>query len=154
MNEREQIIQRALQERRISAAQVPEYRRLFDAQPDLIKQLLTAKSENGGLMPGLMANVDDTADTQGYDESWLSPAERQQIAARRAPVASPAPAAPAPTHASARAPAGGDDYDESWLSPKERNRIAAAKDGTLDHGPIEFEDDSAKNAAGQGVAPR
>lgn len=156
MSERDQIINRAIHDQRISASQADEYRRLYDAQPAVIRRLLTAKGGEGGLMPGLASDSD--ALDGDYDPTWLTARERAALGARETtaprPPAAP-PAAPAPAQASATAPvaANGDDgYAEDWLSPKERSRIAAAKDGTLTHGPVEFEDDAAKSAAGAGAA--
>ncbi len=156
MNQREQLIQRAIGERRISAAQADEYRRLYDAQPEIITRLLTASSAEGGLMPGL---ADAHAFYEGatdYPDAWLTPGERSALAARRTTAPAPPPAAPAPTQASSSAepPPAGDDYEQTWLTPAERNRITAAKDGSLDHGPIQFEDAAARSAAGHGVATR
>jgi hypothetical protein len=161
VSEREQVLAQAIRERRISASQADEYRRIYDAQPLVMKHLLTASHAEGGLMPGLVAYEDHYDAGSDYDESWLTPQERTAVASRRtvaprgfvpaAPVTQPAaPAAPAPAVAAAGE---GEDYNEGWLSAKERNRIEAAKSGTLDPGPIQFEDESARAAAaGAGTA--
>lgn len=155
---RDQLIDRAIRERRISAAQRDEFARMYDAQPAAIEHLLTAAVGEGGLMPGLAAaheTIDST--TAAYDPAWLNDRERAAVASRegspmpqrQAPAPAPrssrkrSPTAPA---ASAAAPAN-DSYDESWLTGSERSRRDAIKAGTFEHGPIQFEDAAAQAAA-------
>lgn len=85
-------------------------------------------------MPGLVG-AGGTAATaalpdDAYEKSWLTPQERQQVAAN---TAAPAPAAPAPAPAAPQAAADGSEdptaYPDEWLSGEERNNIAAARAG-------------------------
>lgn len=172
MNERDKLIERAIGERRISAAQRDEYRRLYDAQPAVIENLLTAGVREGGLMPGLAA-AHETLDPSAlpYDPAWLNDRERAVLATHQVQAASP-PAVPVtppgsprkkrkPSAATAtahkhppRPPVAvpetddSDAYDDTWLTASERSRRDAVKAGTFQHGPIQFEDDAARAAAG------
>ena len=152
---RDNILDDAMRAGKIAAANRDEYRRMYDADPVAIRRLLTARVEEGGLMPGLVGPGEDPASAApgGYDESWLSPIERERIA--RATGGPNAPR-PQPSRASA-APAAegsGDEYDPSWLSAEERGRIAAAKEGRLTHDRVQFEDADARRAAGAEAAGR
>lgn len=150
--DRDTTINAAAKAGKIRGADADHYRRMWDADPNSIRRLLTGRVEEGGLMPGLVRVEDGPPD--GYDESWLSPAERDVAARTRASNPAPAPATAAPASApttAATATAGDDDeYESSWLSPDERDRIAAAKDGRPPAGPIDFEDGEARRAAGAG----
>ena len=100
-------------------------------------------------MPGLRGPGEDpaTAAPGGYDESWLSPIERERVArARGGP--SPAPKAPRPQPKRA-SESSGEQYDPNWLSAEERERVAAAKEGRLTDDPVQFEGPEARAAAGR-----
>ena len=172
---RENILDDAIRAGKIAAASRDEYRRLYDAQPQVTRQLLTAKVEEGGLMPGLVGpgEAATAADPSGYDESWLSPIERQRIASAGGPSPAPSPApAPAPSPApavplgevgvSAEVPASppraqaqrasvpaaggsGDEYPAGWLSGEERERITATREGRYTPDRVQFD---------EGVSPR
>jgi len=102
---RENILDDAIRAGRIAASDRDRYARLYDADPRVTRQLLTAKVEEGGLMPGLVGPGEDpttAADPSGYDAGWLSPIERQRIAQAGGPSPAPSPApAPAPSPAPA-----------------------------------------------------
>ena len=150
--DRESVIAAAIGAGKIEAGRADEYRRMYDANPAIIRNLLTANVEDGGLMPGLVQAEEMNADAaSAYDQSWLTPGERTALAGRHtAPPTrpAPAPAAPAPTQAAASAPVdGSDEYPAEWLKPTERQRIEAAHTGEPVHGPVQFEDDRSRAAA-------
>lgn len=115
-------------------------------------------------MPGLVGpgEAATAADPSGYDESWLSPIERQRIASAGGPSPAPSPApAPAPSPAPA-VPLGevgvsagvrgegsgegsGDEYPDGWLSGEERERISATREGRYTPDRVQFD---------EGVRPR
>jgi hypothetical protein len=149
---RDQVIDAAIRDGKLAAGQRDEYQRLYDGNPSAIHNLLTARVEEGGLMPGLVGSG-ALLDEHAYDESFLTPGERQMLASRRTAAPATPPAAPAPAPAPAQAVGASinpndDDYPTGHLTSAERTRIQAAKDGTLVHGPVEFEDDGARRAAG------
>lgn len=157
---RDNILDDAIRAGKIAAARREEYGRMYDADPVSIRRLLTAKVEEGGLMPGLVGPGEDLTTAPGpsdYDESWLSPIERERIAGARG-GSRPAPTAPsqpqAPRASSTPAQSTDDEYDATWLSGEERERIAAAKEGRLTHYRIQFEDADARRAAGAAAADR
>jgi len=123
---------------------------MYDENPDVIANLLTAPVEQGGLMPGLAAAT-PPAPAEGYDPAWLTASERAQLA-KQQPDPAPAHAVPAPAQAAPATAAtvtgeAATEYEETWLSDKERSRIAAAREGRIDHGPVQFEDDDARRAS-------
>jgi len=134
---------------------------LYDADPRVTRQLLTAKVEEGGLMPGLVGPGEGpatAADPSSYDAGWLSPIERQRIAQAGGPSPAPSPApapAPSPTPAAplgevgvsagVRTEGSGDDYDPNWLSGEERERITATREGRYTPDRVQFD---------EGVRPR
>ena len=130
---RDNVLDEAIRAGKIAAADRDRYRRMYDSQPVETRRLLTARVEEGGLMPGLVGPGEDpaTAAPGGYDPSWLSPQERQRVAAQQSATApatgreSIPPGAKAPPLAPGAAPAAKDDeqYDPSWLSAQERQRI-------------------------------
>src|SRR5438067_1161812 len=52
--DRETAIAAAIRDGKIDGARADEYRRMWDANPGIIRRLLTARVEDGGLMPGLV----------------------------------------------------------------------------------------------------
>lgn len=62
---RDQIIASAIRAGKIAADRRDEYRRMYDADPKAIRNLLTASVEQGGLMPGIVLAADD------YPAEWL-----------------------------------------------------------------------------------
>lgn len=152
--DRDATIDAAARAGKIRASDAPRYRKMYDAQPDVIRNLLTAKVDQGGLLPGQVSAQENAAALAAYDPSWLTAGERSALAGREAltPAPSPAPAAPASSAAEAASATeeSGDEYDDSWLAAEERERIAAAKEGRLQAGPVDFEDAEARRAAGGG----
>ncbi len=73
---RDSVLDEAVRAGKIAAASREDYRRKYDADPVAIRRLLTARVEEGGLMPGLVGPGEDpvTAAPGGYDSSWLEPA--------------------------------------------------------------------------------
>lgn len=151
--DRDRVLDAAIRAGKIAAADRDRYARMYDANPHPTRRLLTARVEEGGLMPGLVGPGEDpaTATPGGYDPQWLTPGERERVA-KAAPLPSPAPAPRSQPQRAASAPASavGEQYDASWLSPEERKHIAAAKDGRTTHGPVQFEGPEVLRAAGAG----
>jgi len=134
-DDKDQVIRAAIRDQKIRASQADDFRRLWDTNPAVYRNLLTAPVSAGGLAPGIVPAEDPEA-ISGYDDSMLTPKERARIAQVRA-AAVPVP--PAPVAAGAAGPSG-DAYDESMLSPAERSRIAAIKAGTYEHPRVQMEE--------------
>lgn len=120
---REGLLRSAVNARKITAESIPQYRRMYDNNPQAIHHLLTAPVETGGLMAGLHGEIGAPAPadvTAEYPAQWVPEV------ARRAPTM-PAPvAAQATTHAAAALPAtaaaaDGEAYPPGWL-PEVQNR--------------------------------
>lgn len=133
-NDRDEIINAAIRDQKIRASQRGDMERLYDTNPEAMRNLLTADVRQGGLLPGIVPAEDEAA-ASGYDQQWLTPGERARLGQVSAAPAAPAPAAP-------RRPAGGtsDAYDESLLTPAERTRIAAIKAGTYQPPAVQADD--------------
>jgi hypothetical protein len=146
---RDETINAAVRDGKIRAADADQYRQMWDANPEPIRNLLTASVGAGGLMPGLIPASERQAATAGeYNEDWLSATERDRLAHVR--TASVPAAASAPASAAA---GGGDvpeEYVDAYLTPAERGRIAAIKAGEMPDGRVMFEDDAARRAANAG----
>lgn len=117
---REGLLRSAVNARKITAESIPQYRRMYDNNPQAIHHLLTAPVETGGLMAGLHGEIGAPAPA---DVSTEYPAQWLPEVARRA--AAPAPVA-AQTMQAAAAPAmptatDGEAYPPGWL-PEVQNR--------------------------------
>src|SRR4051794_31059109 len=99
-NDREAILDAAVRDGKIEASRRAEYARRYDANPSVIRNLLTAPIEQGGLMPGLVRLDAGAAEDPGYDPNWLTASERQRLAE----VRSAAPGAPPLRHRLLRRP--------------------------------------------------
>lgn len=120
---REGLLRSAVNARKITAESIPQYRRMYDDNPQAIHHLLTAPVEAGGLMAGLHGEIGAPAPadvTTEYPAQWVP-----EVARRTASVPAPV-AAQAPTHAAAALPASasaadGEAYPAGWL-PEVLNR--------------------------------
>jgi hypothetical protein len=142
-NDRDQIINAAIRDQKIRPSQRDDMERLYDTNPEAMRNLLTADVRQGGLLPGIVPAETEAA-ASGYDQQWLTPGERARLG-----QVSAAPAAPAPARATAKATSS-DAYDESLLTPAERARIAAIKAGTYQQPTIQADD----NYRGIAASPR
>ncbi len=144
MTDRDSVLNQAIRSGKIAASDRDHYARMYDRLPTETRRLLTARVEEGGLMPGLRGSGEDpaTAAPGGYDPSWLSPLERERINAANRPHPTPNAPRPSPKQTAAGAvPAASDEYPTDALSPAERERIAAAREGRLVHDRIHVEGD-------------
>jgi len=155
---RDETIRAAVSDGKIRAADADSYRQMWDANPEPIRNLLTASPNAGGLMPGLISVSERqaAATTGEYNEDWLSGPERERLASVRtaplpaAPEAGPPAPASIPATASAGGEAGPEEYVDEYLTPAERGRISAIKAGEMPDGPVMFEDEATRRSANVG----
>lgn len=119
---REQILDQAVRDRKITAAEKPQYRAKFINRPKGTRKLLTASVSEGGLMPGIVPEGPGLPDDY-YPPEWLgtqrptAPQASAPVVTNSAPVQAPSPAA-------------GDSssYPAGWL-PEVEARAAAGDRG-------------------------
>lgn len=116
--ERDRILDDAIRAGKFRQDRRPMYAAMYDADPKGTKAIIAQ-------MPGLPAELRE--DPQGYDTTFLSPAERDRITA--APSGDTPAAKPPAVKRSGTPAADAEEYPQGWLSPSERETIAAARRG-------------------------
>lgn len=90
VSERETVIKAAIKAGKIAPADKASYQNMFKENPESARRLLTASVDKGGLREGLIPvsergvaepDGEGVAASDGYDQSWLTPKERQRIQA-------------------------------------------------------------------------
>ena len=112
---RDRLITKAVADRKISADRADDYKRLYNANPEIIGRLLTAPVAEGGLVAGinLGGNAFPEGQSMDYPAEWLPEVQGKRLHGGvafeddAAAVDSAAGATPPRRHASA-APAGRD----------------------------------------------
>lgn len=119
---REGVLRSAVNARKITAESIPQYRRMYDNNPQAIHHLLTAPVEAGGLMAGLHGEIGAPAPADvrtEYPAQWVPEVARR--AAAPAPVAAQTTTQPAAALPATAAATGGEAYPPGWL-PEVVNR--------------------------------
>lgn len=113
---RDRLIAKAVADRKISADRAEDYKRMYNASPEIIGRLLTAPVAEGGLVAGINVGGDPFPEGQStdYPTDWLPEVQGKRLHGgvafedNAAAVDSAAGATPPRRHASASPPAGHD----------------------------------------------
>ena len=79
--EREDLLTKAVEDGKIPPARKEHWRKLYSADPEGTKATIESLADVVPLKERGESPSDETLSTEGYDQSWLSPKEREQIKA-------------------------------------------------------------------------